>query len=142
MTTISTWSLWFSRSISLLTLHNVRLFTSITKSVPNRLSDWTIFNHWYYSQFHWLLKLSWTIPVSRLRVYSCRITFTVSTASAFNILTKLFYQKTKAIMPLLIRDYTWEETEKMMFITVPLKGVRANKVDLLSSEEFIKVWFD
>ncbi|XP_063435199.1 dynein axonemal assembly factor 4-like [Mytilus trossulus] len=44
-------------------------------------------------------------------------------------------------MPLLIRDYTWEETEKMMFITVPLKGVRANKVDLLSSEEFIKVSF-
>jgi hypothetical protein len=42
-------------------------------------------------------------------------------------------------MPLLIRDYTWDETEKMVFITVPLKGVRAHKVDLLSSEEFIKV---
>lgn len=44
-------------------------------------------------------------------------------------------------MPLLVRDYTWDETEKMVFITVPLKGVRANKVDLLSSEEFIKVSF-
>ena len=44
-------------------------------------------------------------------------------------------------MPLLIRDYTWDETEKMVFITVPLKGVRAHKVDLLSSEEFIKVSF-
>lgn len=45
-------------------------------------------------------------------------------------------------MPLLVRDYTWEETENMVFITVPLKGVRANKVDLLSSEEFIKVLID
>ena len=50
---------------------------------------------------------------------------------------KFFIVRNK--MPLLIRDYTWDETEKMVFITVPLKGVRAHKVDLLSSEEFIKV---
>lgn len=42
-------------------------------------------------------------------------------------------------MPLAVRDYTWEETEKMLFLTVPLKGVKANKVDILSSEDYIKV---
>ncbi|KAK3097301.1 hypothetical protein FSP39_008500 [Pinctada imbricata] len=42
-------------------------------------------------------------------------------------------------MPLAVKDFTWEETEKMVFITVPLKGVKANKVDILSSEEYIKV---
>jgi len=42
-------------------------------------------------------------------------------------------------MPLAIRDYSWEETDKSVFITVPLKGAKANKVDILSSEEYIKV---
>ncbi|XP_048734697.1 dynein axonemal assembly factor 4-like [Ostrea edulis] len=42
-------------------------------------------------------------------------------------------------MPLAVRDYTWEETEKMVFLTVPLKGVKANKVNILSSEDYIKV---
>lgn len=45
-------------------------------------------------------------------------------------------------MPLAVRDYTWEETEKMLFLTVPLKGVKANKVDILSSEDYIKVHAD
>lgn len=42
-------------------------------------------------------------------------------------------------MPLIVKDYVWEETEKSVFITVPLKGVKANKVDILSSEEYLKV---
>ena len=42
-------------------------------------------------------------------------------------------------MPLIVKDYVWEETEKTVFITVPLKGVKANKVDILSSEEYLKV---
>ena len=42
-------------------------------------------------------------------------------------------------MPLAVRDYTWEETENMLFLTVPLKGVKANKVDILSTEDYIKV---
>ena len=42
-------------------------------------------------------------------------------------------------MPILVKDYTWEETEKHIFITVPLKGVMANKVDILTTEEYIKV---
>ncbi|KAK7482622.1 hypothetical protein BaRGS_00026121, partial [Batillaria attramentaria] len=42
-------------------------------------------------------------------------------------------------MPLLVKDYVWEETDQNVFITVPLKGVKANKVDILSSEEYLKV---
>ncbi|XP_076443572.1 dynein axonemal assembly factor 4-like isoform X2 [Babylonia areolata] len=42
-------------------------------------------------------------------------------------------------MPLIVKDYVWEETEKSVFITVPLKGVKANKADILSSEEYLKV---
>jgi hypothetical protein len=43
-------------------------------------------------------------------------------------------------MPLIVKDYVWEETDKNVFITVPLKGVKAGKVDILSSEEYLKVW--
>lgn len=42
-------------------------------------------------------------------------------------------------MPLLVKDYVWEETDQNVYITVPLKGVKANKVDILSSEEYLKV---
>ena len=42
-------------------------------------------------------------------------------------------------MPLIVKDFTWEQTDKVVFITVPLKGVKANKVDIFSSEEYLKV---
>ncbi|KAL5004069.1 hypothetical protein ScPMuIL_017525 [Solemya velum] len=42
-------------------------------------------------------------------------------------------------MPLIVRDFTWEETEKCICVTVPLKGVKAEKVDILCSDEFVKV---
>ena len=42
-------------------------------------------------------------------------------------------------MPLIIKDYTWSETEKQLFISIPLKGIKANKVDVFSSENYIKV---
>ena len=45
-------------------------------------------------------------------------------------------------MPIAVKDYTWDETEKMVYITVPLKGVRTNKVDLFSTEEYLKVCED
>ena len=44
-------------------------------------------------------------------------------------------------MPIVIKDYTWEETESTIFITVPLKGVKTQKVDVFSTEEYIKVAF-
>ena len=42
-------------------------------------------------------------------------------------------------MPILVKDYSWEETEKHIFITVPLKGAKSNKIDILATEEYIKV---
>ncbi|XP_046357216.2 dynein axonemal assembly factor 4-like [Haliotis rufescens] len=42
-------------------------------------------------------------------------------------------------MPLIVKDFSWEENESTLFLTVPLKGVKANKVDIFSSEEYIKV---
>ncbi|GFN83463.1 dyslexia susceptibility 1 candidate gene 1 protein homolog [Plakobranchus ocellatus] len=42
-------------------------------------------------------------------------------------------------MPLIVKDYTWEETDSMVWITVPLKGVKANKVDITSCEQYLKV---
>ena len=44
-------------------------------------------------------------------------------------------------MPILVKDYTWEETENHVFITVPLKGAKSNKIDILTTEEYIKVRF-
>ena len=41
-------------------------------------------------------------------------------------------------MPLIVKDFTWEQTEKVLFITVPLKGVKASKIDIFSSEEYLK----
>jgi dyslexia susceptibility 1 candidate gene 1 protein len=42
-------------------------------------------------------------------------------------------------MPLLVKDYLWEETDLSVIITVPLKGVKPNKFDIFSTEEYIKV---
>ena len=44
-------------------------------------------------------------------------------------------------MPILIKDYQWSETEQNVYITVPLKGVKASKVDIFCSREFIKVHY-
>ncbi|KAK2181230.1 hypothetical protein NP493_405g02012 [Ridgeia piscesae] len=44
-------------------------------------------------------------------------------------------------MPIIVRDYTWEQTDKMLYITVPLKGVKSQKVDLFSTEEYLKVHY-
>ncbi|XP_066282095.1 dynein axonemal assembly factor 4-like [Branchiostoma lanceolatum] len=42
-------------------------------------------------------------------------------------------------MPITVKDYTWEETETSVFITVPLKGVQAKKTDIFSTDKYIKV---
>ncbi|GFR58882.1 dyslexia susceptibility 1 candidate gene 1 protein homolog [Elysia marginata] len=42
-------------------------------------------------------------------------------------------------MPLVVKDYSWEETDVMVWITVPLKGVKSNKVDITSCENYLKV---
>ncbi|XP_041366391.1 dynein assembly factor 4, axonemal-like [Gigantopelta aegis] len=42
-------------------------------------------------------------------------------------------------MPLVVKDFTWDQNDTTVFVTVPLKGVKANKVDIFSSEEYLKV---
>jgi len=44
-------------------------------------------------------------------------------------------------MPLPVRDYTWHETSTHVMVSIPLKGVRREKVDILSTDEYIKVNF-
>jgi len=42
-------------------------------------------------------------------------------------------------MPIAVRDFEWLQSDEMLYITVPLKGVARNKVDILSTEVYIKV---
>jgi len=42
-------------------------------------------------------------------------------------------------MPIQVKDYVWEETNESVLITVPLKGVPSNRVDIFSIDEYIKV---
>lgn len=42
-------------------------------------------------------------------------------------------------MPLLVPDYTWTQTDSTVYITLSLKGVKLGKVDILSTEEYVKV---
>lgn len=42
-------------------------------------------------------------------------------------------------MPILVKDYTWQETEGELIISLPLKGVGSNKVDIFSTDQYIKV---
>jgi len=42
-------------------------------------------------------------------------------------------------MPIAVRDFEWQQSDQMLFITIPLKGVTRNKVDILTTEVYIKV---
>ncbi|XP_028411189.1 dynein assembly factor 4, axonemal-like [Dendronephthya gigantea] len=42
-------------------------------------------------------------------------------------------------MPIIVKDFSWEETETNVFIDLPLKGVAPNKVDIFSSGQYLKV---
>jgi hypothetical protein len=42
-------------------------------------------------------------------------------------------------MPIVIKDYTWSETESEVHVVVPLKGVKAAKADVYSTATYIKV---
>uniref|UniRef100_A0A668AMR8 Dynein axonemal assembly factor 4 n=1 Tax=Myripristis murdjan TaxID=586833 RepID=A0A668AMR8_9TELE len=44
-------------------------------------------------------------------------------------------------MPLLVEDYTWTQTDSMVYINVPLKGAKAGNVDILATDEYLKVHF-
>ena len=42
-------------------------------------------------------------------------------------------------MPILVKDLTWKETDLEVFVTVPLKGVKASKADIFSTDTYLKV---
>ena len=42
-------------------------------------------------------------------------------------------------MPILVKDYTWRETEAEVDIVLPLKGAKASSADIVSTERYIKV---
>ncbi|KAJ3300077.1 Dynein assembly factor 4, axonemal [Borealophlyctis nickersoniae] len=44
-------------------------------------------------------------------------------------------------MPIYIKDYSWSETDDEVYVSVPLKGVRASKADVYSNDVYIKVNF-
>jgi len=42
-------------------------------------------------------------------------------------------------MPVIIRDINWEETDTNLMLHIPMKGAKANKLDVLSSNQYLKV---
>ncbi|XP_048584128.1 dynein axonemal assembly factor 4 isoform X1 [Nematostella vectensis] len=42
-------------------------------------------------------------------------------------------------MPLIVKDYEWQQTDVSVRITVPLKGVNPSKADVFSTDEYLKV---
>lgn len=42
-------------------------------------------------------------------------------------------------MPILVKDFTWKETDIEVLVTVPLKGVKGSKADIFSTDNYIKV---
>ncbi|XP_037623621.1 dynein assembly factor 4, axonemal [Sebastes umbrosus] len=44
-------------------------------------------------------------------------------------------------MPLLVTDYCWTQTDSSVCISVPLKGATAGKVNILSTDEYLKVHY-
>lgn len=42
-------------------------------------------------------------------------------------------------MPILINDFSWRQTEGLVIIRVPLKNIPHTKVDIFTSEIYVKV---
>lgn len=42
-------------------------------------------------------------------------------------------------MPLLVTDYSWTQTESTVYISVPVKGAKASQVDIVATDQYIKV---
>lgn len=55
--------------------------------------------------------------------------------SFFFLINVIDFQK----MPIIVKDYTWQETEGELIICLPLKGVSSTKVDIFSTDQYIKV---
>ncbi|KAL6107435.1 dnaaf4 [Pungitius sinensis] len=44
-------------------------------------------------------------------------------------------------MPVLITDYVWTQTDSTVCLSVPLKGTKVSHVDILSTDEYLKVHY-
>ncbi|CAI9615316.1 unnamed protein product [Staurois parvus] len=44
-------------------------------------------------------------------------------------------------MPIMVKDFTWQQTEKEIYISVPVKGAKACQSNVLCTEDYIKVNF-
>ncbi|XP_072242833.1 dynein axonemal assembly factor 4 [Leuresthes tenuis] len=44
-------------------------------------------------------------------------------------------------MPLHVTDHTWTQTDSTVYISVPLKGATSGKVDIVSTDDYLKVHF-
>ncbi|XP_029290227.1 dynein axonemal assembly factor 4 [Cottoperca gobio] len=44
-------------------------------------------------------------------------------------------------MPLIVTDYSWTQTDSTVCISVPLKGGKVEKVNILSTDEYLKVHY-
>ena len=42
-------------------------------------------------------------------------------------------------MPILVKDFTWTQSESRVCINLPLKGTKSTNLDVLNSLEFCKV---
>lgn len=42
-------------------------------------------------------------------------------------------------MPLDFSDWSWTQSESTVFINLPLRGAAAGKVDIVSTEQYLKV---
>lgn len=42
-------------------------------------------------------------------------------------------------MPVIVKDYSWTQTESKVYISVPLKGMNSKHVDIFATDEYLKV---
>ncbi len=42
-------------------------------------------------------------------------------------------------MPIVVKDFTWTQSELLVCINLPLKGTKSSNIDIVNSLEFCKV---
>jgi hypothetical protein len=42
-------------------------------------------------------------------------------------------------MPIIIKDYNWDQNDKFVSLSLPLRGAKANNIDILNSRDYLKV---
>ena len=68
-------------------------------------------------------------------------TYEVNSSTPFLLKKRSRSKEPLLSMPILVKDYTWRETDHEVSITIPLKGVKSSKADIFSTNRYIKVNF-